>query len=327
MPDIVNEDDLSAFAAEYVIGTLDPNERTRANALLDVDEGFRGLVRAWERRLGELHLMVEPVEPDGRIWERIRGRLGVRLPADAPPPPVVQPPPFVQPPAFVQPPPFVQPAAVVQPPPFTQPVAEPVPAAELRPEPPPEPPPEPQPEALTTEQKLAGLIEEADRFSEPRPTETVPEPAATPVEPPAKAPSQAESLLSEAAEAIGPKLVPTPPAQPDEETRPEAANPAEAAEAEPWPSRDTAPRRDTMLLAPADLARAAAGQKPERPTRWRVAALLMTVVALGLGSLIAAWRFVPDRLPSQLQPLAVLGLSDPGQGERLPAEHGTQFEE
>src|SRR5215813_8898131 len=80
MSGILNEDELSSVAAEYVIGTLDPDERERANALLDVDEGFRGLVRAWERRLGELHLMVEPVEPDGRIWDRIRDRLGVRAP-------------------------------------------------------------------------------------------------------------------------------------------------------------------------------------------------------------------------------------------------------
>ncbi|MFL5064416.1 MAG: anti-sigma factor, partial [Xanthobacteraceae bacterium] len=81
MPGIVTEDELSALAAEYVIGTLDPGERERANALLDIDEAFRALVRAWERRLGELHLMVEPVEPDGRIWERISGRLGVRAPS------------------------------------------------------------------------------------------------------------------------------------------------------------------------------------------------------------------------------------------------------
>src|SRR5262245_19893870 len=90
MSGILNEDELSSVAAEYVIGTLDPDERERANALLDVDEGFRALVRAWERRLGELHLMVEPVEPDGRIWDRIRDRLGVRSPA----PPPFAPPPF-----------------------------------------------------------------------------------------------------------------------------------------------------------------------------------------------------------------------------------------
>ena len=46
MSGIVNETDLSAFAAEYVIGSLDPDERARANAQLEIDEGFRALVRA-----------------------------------------------------------------------------------------------------------------------------------------------------------------------------------------------------------------------------------------------------------------------------------------
>jgi anti-sigma-K factor RskA len=71
MPDILSDDDLSPLAAEYVLGTLDSDERTRANVLLDVDHQFRGMVRIWERRLGELHLMVEPVEPDAEIYERI----------------------------------------------------------------------------------------------------------------------------------------------------------------------------------------------------------------------------------------------------------------
>src|SRR5215813_14268170 len=75
MSDIVNDDDLSALAAEYVLGTLEADERTRANVLLDVDHGFRGLVRVWERRFGELHLMVEPVEPDAKIWQRIKGKV------------------------------------------------------------------------------------------------------------------------------------------------------------------------------------------------------------------------------------------------------------
>ena len=88
MPGILNEDDLSALAAEYVIGTLDPDERARANALLDIDEGFRALVRAWERRLGELHLMVEPVEPETKIWTRIRGKLKNVAPIAVAPAPI-----------------------------------------------------------------------------------------------------------------------------------------------------------------------------------------------------------------------------------------------
>jgi hypothetical protein len=33
-------------------------------------------VRIWERRLGELHLMVEAVEPDQQLWARIRPKIG-----------------------------------------------------------------------------------------------------------------------------------------------------------------------------------------------------------------------------------------------------------
>jgi hypothetical protein len=74
MPDVVSNDELNALAAEYVLGTLDYEERKGATALLEVDHAFRGIVRIWERRLGELHLMVEAVDPDAKLWERIKGK-------------------------------------------------------------------------------------------------------------------------------------------------------------------------------------------------------------------------------------------------------------
>jgi anti-sigma-K factor RskA len=67
-------DQNDALAAEYVLGTLDSHERALARTLL-TDEAFAAKVRRWERRLGELHLMVEPVEPDAKIWPRIKGRM------------------------------------------------------------------------------------------------------------------------------------------------------------------------------------------------------------------------------------------------------------
>jgi hypothetical protein len=67
--------DSEALAAEYVLGTLDAGERAQAQGLLALDEAFAAKVKVWERRLGELHLMVEPVEPDSRIWQRIRAKL------------------------------------------------------------------------------------------------------------------------------------------------------------------------------------------------------------------------------------------------------------
>src|SRR5712691_10945401 len=177
MSGILNEDDLSALAAEYVIGTLDPDERARANALLDIDEGFRALVRAWERRLGELHLMVEPVEPDGQIWDRIRDRLGVRAPAPPPFAPQVAATPTLAPapisaslsasafsapiaPSALEPSLESKPELVPQapsplsPPPFSLPQSF---------SPPPSPPPFPG--QRTPEQELASLIAEADKFT------------------------------------------------------------------------------------------------------------------------------------------------------------------
>ncbi len=76
MPDVVSNDELNALAAEYVLGTLDYEERKGASALLEVDATFRGIVRIWERRFGELHLMVELVEPDQQLWmARIRPKV------------------------------------------------------------------------------------------------------------------------------------------------------------------------------------------------------------------------------------------------------------
>ena len=75
MPDVVSNDELNALAAEYVLGTLDYEERKGAAALLDIDPTFRGIVRIWERRFGELHLMVEAVEPDPQLWLRIKPKM------------------------------------------------------------------------------------------------------------------------------------------------------------------------------------------------------------------------------------------------------------
>lgn len=66
------EDDHDALAAEYVLGTLSADEREQAQALIGVDPGFAEVVRQWERRLGELHIMVEAVEPPPQVWDKIK---------------------------------------------------------------------------------------------------------------------------------------------------------------------------------------------------------------------------------------------------------------
>jgi anti-sigma-K factor RskA len=69
------DEDRDGFAAEYVLGTLDAEERAQADALMLVDAAFAASVRRWERRLGELQALVAPVEPPAPLWGRIKAGL------------------------------------------------------------------------------------------------------------------------------------------------------------------------------------------------------------------------------------------------------------
>jgi anti-sigma-K factor RskA len=71
------DDAQDALAAEYVLGTLSGDEREHAEALLSLDPGFAASVRLWERRLGELNVMVEAVEPPPAVWDKIRTEIGL----------------------------------------------------------------------------------------------------------------------------------------------------------------------------------------------------------------------------------------------------------
>jgi anti-sigma-K factor RskA len=75
------DDAQDALAAEYVLGTLSADEREHAEALLTLDPGFAASVRMWERRLGELNVMVEAVEPPPELWDKIKAELGAAEPA------------------------------------------------------------------------------------------------------------------------------------------------------------------------------------------------------------------------------------------------------
>lgn len=68
---IFSEDHI-ALAAEYVLGTLDADERAQVETMMSVDANFAALVQSWETKLGELHAMVDPVEPPEELWQRIR---------------------------------------------------------------------------------------------------------------------------------------------------------------------------------------------------------------------------------------------------------------
>ena len=64
-----------ALAAEYVLGTLSAEEREHAETLRSFDPQFEASVRQWERRLGELNVMVEAVEPPVGLWDKIKSEV------------------------------------------------------------------------------------------------------------------------------------------------------------------------------------------------------------------------------------------------------------
>jgi len=85
------DDAQDALAAEYVLGTLSADEREHAEALLSLDPGFAASVRMWERRLGELNVMVEAVEPPPELWDKIKAELGPVTPASEAPASAIEP--------------------------------------------------------------------------------------------------------------------------------------------------------------------------------------------------------------------------------------------
>jgi hypothetical protein len=236
MPNFLIDEDTGLLAAEFVLGTLDSEERASAQALLQSDHNFIAMVRIWERRFGELHLMVEPVEPAAPVLDRVRTRLGIPAPSEpaASTPPDSAP---LQAPNQDAPESLVPPVVAEEEP--TSPMEVSADAALLPPQPP-------------------------DAIAETPSPEAAPAPALDAAETaPATGPANEARVLEPTA-----KSEPTPPA------------PITAAD-----------RRG-------DIARSLARSRG----RWRAFGTLMTLVVLAIGTLLAAWRFVPDRVPSGLRP-------------------------
>jgi hypothetical protein len=85
MSNFLIDEDTDLLAAEFVLGSLDSEERANAQSRLRTDHGFIAMVRIWERRFGELHLMVEPVEPDVNILQRIKAKIVEIAPSEPAP--------------------------------------------------------------------------------------------------------------------------------------------------------------------------------------------------------------------------------------------------
>jgi anti-sigma-K factor RskA len=72
----MTDEDNDGLAAEYALGTLDARERAQADERARTDPEFAAAVQSWEKRLGELHAMVEAAEPPPHLWDRIKEQLG-----------------------------------------------------------------------------------------------------------------------------------------------------------------------------------------------------------------------------------------------------------
>lgn len=290
MPDVVSDDELNALAAEYVLGTLDYEERMGASALLEVDATFRGIVRIWEKRFGDLHLMVEAVDPDPQLWQRIRPKVpGIEQVALAIPS-------HAEEAALVA---AAAATAATEAPAATE-------AAGAT----------PAPEATAAEAKTDVAVAEGTAPAAPETTpagETPPaESTATEsktTEPEAKpaAIAEAELRLAEIA-----ALLPVPGEHAD----------AGAAQAETVPedglhthAPDLVPRG---FVPPAPMSTRGTPAVVEVPVHrtgrgWIAATTMMGLIAVVLAGLIGAWRYFPERLPAPLRAYSVLNLPAPPQ--------------
>ena len=68
-------DDKDVLAAEFALGTLDADDRANVQMQAALDPGFAAIVATWERRLGELNELVEPVEPPADMWDKVKARI------------------------------------------------------------------------------------------------------------------------------------------------------------------------------------------------------------------------------------------------------------
>jgi hypothetical protein len=303
-----------ALAAEYVLGTLDFEERVQARTLLDADEAFAAKVDLWEHRFGELHLMVEPVEPEAAIWARIKAKVPEARQKMQPPAPEVPLPALA--PTTSEPPSLdaieaaisqaattltseANSATATEPAPAPMSEGNQMPASEATPVPASEATPAPASEAT-----LAPA------------SEAMPAPASEVTAAPA---SEATSLpISEVAAAPRPDAMPaqTPAVEP---VSPAPVVPPAAAALEA-PSEARIP-----VIAPATAA------VHRRMRRWRAFAILMTLVVAAVAALLAAWMFAPDRVPPMLQPVELMrqiGVPLPSAAApRRPAPPESQFDE
>ncbi|CAN5314287.1 anti-sigma factor [soil metagenome] len=72
-------DELDALAGEYVLGTLDADERRAAEARIAADPSFRRAVGGWQNRLQPLANAAGEAAPPGDMFHRIESRLELQV--------------------------------------------------------------------------------------------------------------------------------------------------------------------------------------------------------------------------------------------------------
>lgn len=315
MPHVMSElDHMDGLAAEYVLGTLDVEEREQARTLLDADAAFAAKVELWERRFGDLYLMVEPVEPDSAIWPRIKAKMldgRERTRATEPPIPVPAP-------AFTaaEPPSLDAIEAVISETATTLSSEATATAAE-------EAPPASIPEAVPTTPAETTLRPGSE--ATPASGSEAPAPEATP------------APASEGTSASVPELPPAPTLHATGTSAVEAVPSSAVAAASAESARQASSERQ---VASESQVRSEPQAQPAAPAtlsmhrqlrRWRAFAVLMTLVVVALAALLAAWRFAPDRVPPMLQPLELMrqaGIPLPAiPAPRRPAPPESRFDE
>jgi anti-sigma-K factor RskA len=267
------DDDRDALAAEYVLGTLAADEREQAEALLVIDPGFAEIVRVWERRLGELNVMVEAVDPPPDLWDKIRGEIDSQ-PHDGQSHDIT--------------------AAEIAVPPFEHT------SPEIAPEPHPETEPAPDPLFETASDIMAEVPQDLDELNPPRDLDELNPPRDLDELNPPQDLEEPKSDLNDASlvDALASSLL-------EPEGEPEEAEVAAESLLPPEPPLAMSPLSVERSAEIIKLRR--------RVRHSRGVAALMTAIAAVLALFVAVTQFAPGLVPLSRQPQPIVAAQPPQQ--------------
>ncbi|MGB1239459.1 MAG: anti-sigma factor [Pseudomonadales bacterium] len=72
--DLTDAEQRNQAAAEYVLGSLDPDEKARFEALLSVSHDLQREVEQWREHLDVLNTSLPAVKPPSAVWKKIKQR-------------------------------------------------------------------------------------------------------------------------------------------------------------------------------------------------------------------------------------------------------------